>query len=265
MVGKMEEAGAVYDITDDWASLSQRPSSQRRVHEQDAELCRGANAVIVCSKRLFELKRTLTKNLHLVPNGVHAEHYDRVANGVGSLPSEAMQWPRPVLGYTGTIHPDRIDVELLMELSKRLGHGSIVLIGPNHFDNNVSNSLRRLGNVFLPGAVAYAEISEYMRAFDVCIVPHRVTPFTESLNPIKLWEYLATGKPIVSTPVAGFRDYPQFVRIAETAETFHNEAIAAVREAPHNGEARREEARTQSWRSRWDAIEEIIRNSPGLS
>ncbi len=53
-----------------------------------------------------------------------------------------------------------------------------------------------------------------MRAFDVCLTPHLVTPFTESLNPIKLWEYLAAGKPIVATPVAGFREYPELVRLA---------------------------------------------------
>jgi teichuronic acid biosynthesis glycosyltransferase TuaH len=68
-----------------------------------------------------------------------------------------------------------------------------------------AESLQRTGRVHLTGAVPYAEVPEYMRAFDVCITPHRMTLFTESLNPIKLWEYLAAGKPIVSTDVAGFR------------------------------------------------------------
>jgi glycosyltransferase involved in cell wall biosynthesis len=97
-----------------------------------------------------------------------------------------------------------------------------------------------------------------MRAFDVCIVPHRVTPFTESLNPIKLWEYLAAGKPIVSTDVAGFRDYPQFVRIASDAPSFLQAVQAALTEDPSLPQARRAEAQHHSWNSRLDAVEQVI-------
>jgi glycosyltransferase involved in cell wall biosynthesis len=97
-----------------------------------------------------------------------------------------------------------------------------------------------------------------MRAIDVCVVPHRMTAFTESLNPIKLWEYLAVGKPIVSTDVAGFRDYSHLVRIARTA----NEFVAAMTEAQAEGlsrvEERRAVAREHSWRRRVDAIEAVI-------
>jgi teichuronic acid biosynthesis glycosyltransferase TuaH len=106
--------------------------------------------------------------------------------------------------------------------------------------------------------VAYAEIPNIMRAFDVCITPHRVTAFTESLNPIKLWEYLAAGKPIVSTDVAGFRDYPQFVRIATGAEEFVAAAEAGMREEPGLRNARRAEAERHSWVKRVDQIEGIL-------
>ena len=89
-------------------------------------------------------------------------------------------------------------------------------------------------------------------------MPHRVTPFTESLNPIKLWEYLAAGKPIVSTDVAGFRDYPQHVTIARDAEAFDRAVQAAMCEADAEAEARRVEARPHSWEARLDAVLNII-------
>jgi hypothetical protein len=88
--------------------------------------------------------------------------------------------------------------------------------------------LTALPNVKLTGPMPYQQLPDYMRAFAVCMVPHLVTPFTESLNPIKLWEYLAAGKPIVSSKVAGFRDYPQWVRLAEGAEEFVREIRAAL-------------------------------------
>src|SRR5262249_36371551 len=136
------------------------------------------------------------------------------------------------LGYTGTIHPDRIDVALLERVARGFPGGSVVLIGPSHLAEGDRRRLVGLGNVFFTGPVAYERLPHLMRAFDVCIVPHRVTPFTESLNPIKLWEYLAAGKPTVSTDVAGFREYAAFVTIAADADGFVRSIGEALRESP---------------------------------
>jgi glycosyltransferase involved in cell wall biosynthesis len=258
MAGRMRERAVVYDITDDWVNLTQRCKLRDLTREQDAELCRRADATIVCSERLFELKRELATDLNLIPNGVDAEHYRKVLDGMGPLPSAASGWTKPVLGYTGTIHPDRVDVGLVVALARRMTDASIVLVGPSHLSKQDTSLLQACGNVFMPGPVPYQEIPSYMRAFDVCITPHRVTLFTESLNPIKLWEYLAGGKPIVSTDVAGFREYPQFVRIGRTAEEFESAAREALVEGPAIGEARRAEARRHSWSARVDQIEAVI-------
>ena len=132
--------------------------------------------------------------------------------------------------------------------------------GPNLLTEGDRQTLAACGNVVLTGPVPYAGIPEIMRAFDVCITPHRVTPFTESLNPIKLWEYLAAGKPIVATNVAGFRDYPQMVRLAsECADSFGAAVEAALTEPDATaGEARRTEARRHSWDSRLAQVLEVL-------
>ncbi len=97
-----------------------------------------------------------------------------------------------------------------------------------------------------------------MRAFDVCIVPHKVTPFTESLNPIKLWEYLAAGKPIVATDLAGFRDFPDLVSITKTYDQFIAACLAAPYEDPKRPTLRQIEARKHSWHRRVDQIEQVL-------
>ncbi len=165
----------------------------------------------------------------------------RVLDGDGPLPPAAADWPRPVLGYTGTIHPDRVDVASgRCAGAAHLPQGTVALVGPNFLTGEDQAAAGRCANVVLTGPVPYAELPEYMRAFDVCITPHRVTPFTESLNPIKLWEYLAAGKPIVATDVAGFRDYPQFVRIAPDADGFAAGRVGkALGESRAAAEARR--------------------------
>ena len=138
------------------------------------------------------------------------------------------EWPRPVFGYTGSLHRERIDLELVKQLAERFSRGSIVIVGPQHWsDGSLARALQKHPNLHAPGAVAYASIPEVMARFDVCIVPHLRSEFVESLNPIKLWEFLACGKPIVSTDVAGFRDFPGLVRLAKDAPAF----LEACREA----------------------------------
>ena len=260
MVGRMGEATVVYDITDDWTQTDQPAHLARLIARQDAELCRKADAVIVCSERLAELKRPLSRNVHLIPNGVDAGHYAGVLGGSGAA-AEARGWRRPVLGYTGTVHPDRVDVELVRAVATAWP-GSVVLVGPDLLSAEDRARLDGAG-VHRVGPVPYTDVPGVMAGFDACIVPHRMTPFTESLNPIKLWEYLAAGKPIVSTDVAGFRDFPELVRLARTAEGFVEAAHAAVAEAgTAEGEtraaARRAVAAEKSWGRRVDEIERVI-------
>lgn len=259
LIHGIDHSAVIYDITDDWLSLTQSPRLVDLIRRQDAALCSQADATIVCSQRLYDMKQTLAKNLYLIPNGVDSSHYSATARKDGPLPLGAENWPRPVYGYTGTIHPDRVDLKLIEFLSQRLKNGSLVLVGPDHFTPEQHDRIAQCKNVFLTGPVAYRDVPSYMRAFDVCLTPHVVSPFTESLNPIKLWEYLACGKPIVSTNVAGFRDYPQLVRLAATPEDFLIQMLAAAQE--NNAQlaaARRAEAQKHSWVSRMNDIEKVI-------
>lgn len=259
MAGRMGEVASVYDITDDWAKMSGRPGFTKVIVEQDRRLCEKVDAVIVCSEDLYASKRGLASNLHLVANGVHVEHYAGVLDGVEAVREIGGRALRsPVLGYTGTIHPDRVDLGLVEELAKQNPDFTLVLIGPNHFEKVDLERVEGIGNVLFQGPVPYDAIPKYMAGFDVCMVPHLVTDFTESLNPIKLWEYLAAGKPIVSTDVAGFRDFPEHVRIAEGAEAFGAAVRASLDEDAEVGESRRAVASSHSWASRVDSIENII-------
>jgi teichuronic acid biosynthesis glycosyltransferase TuaH len=263
LVGTLGESAVIYDITDDWTSLTQSPRLAARIREQDAALSEKADAIIACSKRLYEMKSRFFEKLHVVPNGVDVKHYATVADRSLSMPAATRSWSPPVFGYTGTIHPDRVDVSLLQHLAAALPRATLSLVGPNHLPPATMAALARHQNLVFTGPVAYTEIPDYMRAFDVCMTPHRVTAFTESLNPIKLWEYLAAGKPIVSTDVAAFRDYPEHVRIARGVEEFKRALWEAYAEAKTSdgwakAEARRAEARKHSWSSRVDQIEAVI-------
>ncbi len=258
--GLAEEA-TVYDITDDWVSFEQPARLANRIAAQDAVLCENCSAVIVCSEHLQKIKLPLlseASRLHLIPNGVDADHYASVCDRSIPVPATAQKWPQPIYGYVGTIHADRVDLALIEAVANKLSCGCIVLVGPNFLTEDATQRLRATGRVHFTGAVPYTDVPSYMRAFDVCITPHRVTPFTESLNPIKLWEYLAAGKPIVTTNVAGFRDFPEIVYIANDRESFLAALNRATKEQPEFEMRRKAEARRHSWTSRVDEIEKVL-------
>ena len=264
MIGSQNESAVIYDITDDWTSLTQSQRVRELTIVQDAEMCKRADAVIVCSQRLFEMKKDKTDRLHLIPNGVDSAHYSRVQAVDLEIPEAARSWQHPVLGYTGTIHKDRVDLELVETIARKMTAGSIALVGPSHLTEPDAARLLATGRIHITGAVPYSQIPDYMRAFDICITPHLVTSFTESLNPIKLWEYLAGGKPIISTPVAGFRDYPQHARLATGADAFLDAMQDALKETAERSVSRREEAAAHSWDSRIADICAVIESAKAI-
>jgi glycosyltransferase involved in cell wall biosynthesis len=250
----------IYDITDDWLSAKQSDLDRQRTTGADKWLCQNADAVIVCSEHLQAIKKPLVPagRLHLIPNGVDAAHYAAVTDMSLPIAPEIGALKKPVLGYTGTLHTDRLDIVLLENLAARLTEGTIALVGPSSLEPAAGARLRACPRIRMLPAVPYGRIPEVMRGFDICITPHVVSPFTESLNPIKLFEYLAAGKPIISTPVAGFRDYPTLVHLASTAEEFLDKIHQALTEPASQKSARRAEAQKHSWDLRVEQIESLL-------
>ncbi len=254
---------SIYDITDDWTKFSGNQSQLELITEQDAGLCKSCDHVIVCSQQLLNDKATLVDSdkLHLIPNGVHVDHYVTIADTSLPVHSIAKQWPKPIFGYTGTVHGDRVDVNLIASVAQAYPSATIAMVGPNLLEQADQQELDQLSNIVFTGSQPYSQLPDIMRAFDVCMVPHRVTPFTESLNPIKLWEYLAAGKPIVSTNVAGFRDYPDLVSVADTSDDFVSLLALAPSESPDLPPLRQKAVRQHTWDQRVAAVEALLLRS----
>jgi glycosyltransferase involved in cell wall biosynthesis len=250
----------IYDITDDWLTAKQSDLDRQRTTAADQWLCQNADAVIVCSEHLQTIKKPLTPagRLHLIPNGVDAAHYASVTDPSLPIAPPIAALEKPVLGYTGTLHTDRLDIPLLEQLAARLAKGTIALVGPSSLEPAAAARLHACPRIKMLPAVPYQKIPEVMRGFDICITPHVVSPFTESLNPLKLFEYLAAGKPIISTPVAGFRDHPTLVHLATTPDQFLEKIPQALTEPASQKSARRAEAQKHSWDSRVDRIESLL-------
>lgn len=249
---------SVYDITDDWTHAGIPEMQKRRIAAEDGELLRRADLVFVVSPKLLETKRDARPDAILMPNGVLPEMYEAADNS--PEPPELAAAKAPRAGYTGTLHRDRLDIGLICAIAERArGKYSIVLVGPNLLSQAAIDELSRHENVTLIPAQPFDRLPCLTAHFDVCIIPHALTPFTHSLDPIKGYEYLASGKPIVTTPVDGILPLREYVALAEGADAFHAAVEAAI--AGHgvsDAAARRAAARDNSWQSRAREIEKIL-------
>lgn len=207
---------AVYDITDDWTHAGD-PHTRDAARRNEERLFARCEAVVVCSPALAASRSTRRDDVVLIPNGVDATDLRRPR----PRPDDLGDGDTAV--YVGTLHRDRLDVDLTARLARELDDVTVVLVGPDALDDAARAQLDAAG-VIRVGPRPHGAVPGYLQHASVLIVPHVVSDFTESLDPIKAYECLAVGTPTVATPVAGFRGQGDPIRVAH-ADAF----VAAVR------------------------------------
>lgn len=217
---------AMYDITDDWL-VADRPAPELdRMRRQEASLLYECGRVVVCSSSLQHSKST-QRDVVLIPNAVDLDAYRERQRRPLDLPDG------PVALYLGTVHRDRIDVDLCVATAGRLlreGAGSVVLVGPSPLPGHDLERLREAG-VLVLGPRPSEQVPAYLQHAGVLLVPHVLTEFTMSLDPIKAYEYRAARRQVVATPVPGFVDVDDPLVQAVSAASFP-EAVAAATADP---------------------------------
>jgi teichuronic acid biosynthesis glycosyltransferase TuaH len=236
---------AVYDVTDDWLLANASGSALERLRRLDALAIEQAVAVVVCSPALAS-SRGARRPVKLIPNAVDLDHFRRERPRPDDL-------PRPCAVYVGTLHDERLDIALVLELARAEPALSVVLVGPDALGSPARAALRAAPNVVLLGRRPYADVPAYLQHADVLIVPHVVSPFTESLDPIKAHETLAVTTPAVATAVAGFREISGLVDVVERDRFVH-----AVRSAIERPKVRICDAPPASWTERAAEFADVL-------
>lgn len=241
----------VYDCMDDHAGFSTNDAPMLR---EEAALTSEADLVFATSRSLFERRRAINRRCVLLPNAAAYEHFEPPAE----VPTELASLPAPVIGYYGAIS-DWFDGELVAAVARARPDWSIVLIGST-FDADLS-PFDGLPNVHLLGERPYAVLPGYLHAFDVAIIPFRLTPLTESTDPVKFYEYLSAGKPVVATrlPELVAVDDVRLVRLADTSAEFVRHVELGLAEGSAGPVAeRRAFAKRNTWEQRYERIAPAI-------
>ena len=213
-----------------------------------------ADLVVTTSELLFTAKSRMRSDAVLVRHGVDNAHFERAWQVPLSPPAELDRIPRPIFGFFGLIQ-HWVDLELLGEVARRRPEYSFVLLG----DCRVSTTSARGPNVHFLGRRPYATIPEYCAAFDAGMLLFRQNAMARHVNPIKMFEYLAAGLPVVSTPLPEAERYPQAIRIADGADAFAESCDAVLAEggSPSRGYISGLVAR-ETWSSRVETLSGLI-------
>jgi glycosyltransferase involved in cell wall biosynthesis len=243
----------VYDCVDEYTEFPDYRPIAAWLSARESELCRAADVVFTTSEGLFERKRSLNpEHTHLVHNVGDFAHFSQARADETVVPADLAALPNPVVGFVGAVSDYKLDTDWLIALSQAHPEWSLVVVGPVGLSDRKTDvaRLRACRNVHLLGHRPYAELPAYVKGFDLAVIPYRDNEYTRYVFPIKFFEFLASGKPVVVSDLPALREFSAAVRVAKTAEEFVRECEQALGDPALGREQRIALAARNTWDDR---------------
>ncbi len=245
MATEMAPSKLVYQRTDKFEDYPNIDAET--VRKCDMQLKAAADLTIFCSKSLYAEEESQCKKAVYVDHGVDFDAFAG-AEKDPNVPPEMASIPRPIVGFFGGIDSHTSNIALVEQLVGLLPDMSFVFVGKESAD---CSSFKSRENVWMLGHKPYEQIPHYGKCFDVAIMPWRRNSWIEACNPIKFKEYLALGKPIVTTPFSQLAGHDNLLYQARNPEQFAEQIRRAIAENnPDRIKARRQKVRSATWDSR---------------
>lgn len=256
VIGLLQERVLCYEVFDEYLAsprLTARGRRRTRVVEED--ILRGADVVFTSAQNLRESRKRLNPNVHFIPNAVDVDFFRRALDPDTQIPTDLAQIPGPRIGLIGNVD-DRLDVELVNYMAEQHPEWSIVLIGDLHGTSRFMQSpelkkSQHLSNVHYLGFKKYETLPSYLRGIDVGLLLYKINDYTVGIYPNKIYQYLAGGKPVVTTDLPEIRSLGKVVGIAKGHAEFVRLVEKALLALDDRQVARRQElAKANSVQSR---------------
>lgn len=253
----------VYHSVDDLTAAPRLPKEE--IEFQEARLLKASDIVFVTSPALYDkYKRMIDGKLHYFPNVADYSHFSRARLPRLEVPEDLMQISRPRIGFVGAISSYKVNFPMLKELASRRPEWNFVMIGKvGEGDPYTDASDLNCSNIHFLGPKPYALLPNYVKGFDVCIIPSLHNNYTKAMFPMKFFEYMAAGKMIVATDLPALKEYQNAFLVAKDADEFI-EQIESVLSGQKSFKADMDRlAKQNTWESRLERMLQIIEESPG--
>lgn len=250
-INKFNEKLSIYDCCDEHSELVGK-RLKNKIKNLEGILLKKIDIVITTSENLFIKKSKFAKNTSLIPNAVDFNHFNSAFTNNFERPIDLPS--SPIIGFFGAIK-EWIDLELIYFTCEKIKNVNFVLIGSlDKGSDKISNP-----NLYFLGHKEYKILPQYLKHFDVCLLPFKINELTKSVSPIKMFEYMASGKPIVSTNLPEPAKYGDIIYVAENREDFVKKIELALDENDQNLVQKRIQiAIENTWDRRVDDVLNII-------
>jgi UDP-galactopyranose mutase len=266
LIDALKPRTVVYECMDNYTALFSgnkdpaQASAFAAIRRDEPALLQRADIIFYGAHTLMDERPAHRAKSHHIPTGVDIEHFTQTTTAGGVAARDIRTIRRPILGYWGAVD-NRIDFELLTYAATTRPDWSFVLLGPLvTLQRETIDHFLGLPNVHWLGPRLYEDIPNYARAFDVCLLPFKVSDEGRYLNPTKTLEYLATGKPVLSTCIPDVeRFYSDTVAIARTRDEFVQMAHQLLKRDTDTACVQRvAKAQNRSWETMVDAMWSLI-------
>lgn len=263
-VDRLPKKLLVYDCVDNYPAFPTYADHSDWIAARERTLCRKADLVLTTSQELYDLKAPYNpEHTHLVHNVGDYAHFSAAQNPALGVPEELAALDGPIIGFVGAVSDYKLNTDWLLHAARRHPEWNIVVVGPVGLADPSTDvqALQQTPNVHLLGHRDYAVLPRYLKGFDVATIPYRINQATRSVFPIKFFEYLATGTPVVISNLPALESFYDAVQVAKTAEAFVaccEAALAAAEQGDPDRQARIELAKENAWPKRIGTIMDLI-------
>ena len=247
-IEKLATGPIVYHCVDDMSAVPGIDSEGFKKEEE--RLLTKAKVVFTTSTTLMEMCSKFNDHVYNFPNVVDIDFFGKALENA-PIPVDLASIPKPRIGYVGALSDYKVDFPLLLDVAEQRPDWHFVLIGEEAEgqDNSIVRQLRQMPNVHLLGHRSYQTLPDYLRGFDVGLLPTLINDYTRAMFPMKYFEYLAAGVPVVSTPLDFTRENKAGLVVAEGLEVF----IQAIEQQLERGRFSKEESSSFVADNTWDA------------
>lgn len=260
LINKSFSGKVIYDCMDNYSQFSVHESKNKEIEDLEKKIVQRADLIFTSSNSLYtKISRYNFKNKVItVKNAANFRYFNDYLNSATEKKRPLdISRDKKIIGYFGAIS-SWFDIDFLLVMADKFRNCEFVIIGPINNDEVVKRT-RKFENIKLLGPKMYSELAEYLYFFDVCIMPFILNDIVKDVNPVKIYEYLSMGKPVVVKKYSEIMEFEEYIYLVDNNDEFSSKLSEALEEnSQHLVDRRVDFARHNTWESRAQTIYNAI-------